>query len=150
MNRPRLIRTLRIAWTTVVGVFSVLLTVLWMRSYSRLDWLRINQPAKSVASLNGRLRFNDVYNLNASPPRRAGSVIARRIATSDKNISLWTADRDTLVATGVGLSIPHWSIVLAAAILTALPWTPVRFSLRSILIAMTLLAALLGVAVCAS
>jgi hypothetical protein len=121
---------------------------LWVRSYSTVDWLRMNQPATSVASLHRRLRFNDVYNLNPQPPpdsmTAAGRVIARRFK-SDK-ISFWTADHNTLIPVGVGRSIPHWPLVLAATLLAALPWISASFSLRTLLIATTLIAILLGTA----
>ena len=148
MDRPRLIRSLRIAVSAVCGILCVLLVVMWVRSYRQLDWLRIKQPAKSVASLNGRLHFNDVYNLNTSPPRSAGSVIARRLNT--RNISLLTAEHDTLVPVGVGRSIPYWPLALATVTLTALPWVPARFSLRTLLIATTLIAVVLGFVVYAT
>ena len=37
MNRPRLIRGLRIAWSVWWGILCVLLIVLWVRSYWWVD-----------------------------------------------------------------------------------------------------------------
>ena len=37
MNRPRLIRGLRIAWSVWWGILCVLLIVLWMNSYRNID-----------------------------------------------------------------------------------------------------------------
>jgi hypothetical protein len=40
--------------------------------------------------------------------------------------------------------IPHWVLVLLSAVFAALPWLPWKFSLRTLLIATTLIAVVLG------
>src|SRR5262245_38892055 len=40
MNRQRLIRVLRIAWSVGFGIFCLLLIALWVRSYSGMETLR--------------------------------------------------------------------------------------------------------------
>jgi hypothetical protein len=42
------------------------------------------------------------------------------------------------------LVVPYWFLVLSSAVLVALPWLNLQFSLRSLLIATTLIAGLLG------
>ena len=42
MDRPRLIRGLRIAWSVVCGILGVLLIVLWVRSYWRVEKLNLS------------------------------------------------------------------------------------------------------------
>src|SRR5262245_10621990 len=44
MNRPRIIRGLRIVWKVACGRLCVLLAVLWVRSYWRTDYLVIVIP----------------------------------------------------------------------------------------------------------
>jgi hypothetical protein len=48
------------------------------------------------------------------------------------------------------LDVPHWFLVLATIGLSALPWLRLRFSLRTLLIATTLVAVVLGLVVWAS
>jgi hypothetical protein len=51
---------------------------------------------------------------------------------------------------GNAVSIPYWPIALTSAILATLPWLRWQFSLRTLLIAMTILAAVLGLIVWAA
>src|SRR5262245_38512210 len=47
-------------------------------------------------------------------------------------------------------TVPYWFLALLAALLTAVPWTRRRFSLRTLLIATTLVAIALGAIVFAT
>ena len=47
-------------------------------------------------------------------------------------------------ASGFAISMPHWIVVLLSATLAALPWIKWRFSLRTLLIGMTLVAVVCG------
>jgi hypothetical protein len=51
---------------------------------------------------------------------------------------------------GTGLVIPYWSLVLVTPLLAVAPWIRWRFSLRTVLIATTLVAVVLGLIVYAS
>jgi hypothetical protein len=144
MDRARFIRRLRIAWMAFFGVLCVLLVVLWVRSYWQLDWLRVKQRAKSVASLEGRLRFNDVFNINPARPQRVGGLMINYF--DGDSISVWSAPRGAVVPVGVGSSIPYWPLVLVTFTLAAVPCLPRRFSLRTLLITTMLVAVLLGLA----
>src|SRR5262245_57793790 len=53
MDRPRLIRGLRIAWSVVWGILCVLLIVLWMRSY----WWVTNIQGPPVAAQTFQCAF---------------------------------------------------------------------------------------------
>src|SRR5262245_48948599 len=58
MDRPRLIRGLRIAWSVWWGILCVLLVVLWVRSYWSLYAVGVRIPnfgAASATSLQGRI-----------------------------------------------------------------------------------------------
>ena len=145
MDRPRRIRGLRIAVSAVCGILCLLLVVLWVRSYWRLDWVRLKQPGKSLASLNGRLLFNDVFNINSGQLRYTGKLPYHQYV--GKSGTLFIARRDAMIPVGVGTSIPYWPLVLALSTLTVGPWIPHRISLRTLLIATTLIAVGLGLIV---
>jgi hypothetical protein len=48
------------------------------------------------------------------------------------------------------LYIPHWFIIAVAGLLAALPWLRWRFSLRTLLIGMTVVAVVLGLVIWAA
>ncbi len=50
----------------------------------------------------------------------------------------------------VGLQFPHWWLVAIAVTFAALPWLSLRFSLRTLLIATTLVAVGLGIIISTS
>jgi hypothetical protein len=53
-------------------------------------------------------------------------------------------------AAGFYIRIPHWSLVLSFGSIGLLSWFPKRFGLRTLLIATTLIAVILGVIVYAA
>lgn len=141
-------RRLRIATSVFVGVVCVALIVLWAMSYK---WLVICQgsiPGKHacvVQSLHGSMA---IYFTQVKLPW----TIAR---TSDDTLpSTSKASRVGLhftfkVRNNPGMltiQMPIWFALLVAGFVAALPWLPIsnRFSLRTLLIAMTLVALMLG------
>lgn len=68
---------------------------------------------------------------------------------ANNRITLWTAPVGALIPVGVGRSLSQWPLVVAALAAAAAPWLPwpARFSLRTLLIATTLAAFILGLAV---
>src|SRR4051812_46663521 len=57
MNRPRLLRALRITWTDTCGIASVLLIALCVRSYWWVDILLVREPSSrfvAIKSVQGR------------------------------------------------------------------------------------------------
>jgi hypothetical protein len=111
------LRKLRIAWSVACGVLCVLLIVLWVQSYS--------QPEMKFLRLttNQGLRFS-----------------------SDGGVAEVTYFDDA-VKGFIPLELPYWAWLLVAAILAVVPWMRIRFSLRTLLIAATLLAVVLGLAI---
>lgn len=62
--------------------------------------------------------------------------------------NLWGFGSHSVEGKSYAIMMPHWFAVLAAATLAALPWLPFkRFSLRTLLIAITAVALVLGLAV---
>jgi hypothetical protein len=142
MDRPRLIRGLRIAWSVWWGILCVLLVVLWARSYRRVDTLD-NLYGYRIAVKQGKLVLGErapqppIFSPRLPPVTRA---VARFLDTM-------APMRVVVVA-----SIPLGILVAIGSLLTAAPWIlPLsrlqRFSLRTLLIATTLVAVVLGVVV---
>jgi hypothetical protein len=135
----------------------VLLTLLWVRSYWRVYTLGLPATANRVFQVTaapGRFLFGPIEK-----PRRwlldhvsaddfrdivvSGDFIteALRPPSYDECLELKFPGHHT---------IPFWAMVFAISILAITPWLPYwpnRFSLRTMLIATTMVAVLLGVAV---
>jgi len=152
-------RKLRIAWSVVSGVACVLLIVMWVRSHWHLDGVAYRHPPRLgvwLVSSNGQLRceierkpdnvaafdgdadayfvFNRPIELDPERGNGNGFLGFRLLGGS-------------LMAIPV---IPHWFAVIvfgAMAVVLGYGSLPWRFSLRTLLIATTLVAVLLGVAV---
>jgi hypothetical protein len=95
----------------------------------------------------GRLLLNDVFNMSTTHPELMQDYSQHTFAGG--RITLWIAPRGALLPVGVGTSISHWPLVAAALAVAAAPWFPWsnRFSVRTLLVATTLAAALMGLAV---
>ena len=140
-------RKLRIAWSVGWGVAAVLLCVLWVRSYLSSDFAlgaMDNNRAFNLNSVLGRLVIVTTdYPPSMTPPSLAygsfGSPID--IYQFDHGFGGFYIERNPGT---LAVVLPYWSFVFAAATLAALPWLPKRFSLRTLLIATTLVAVVLG------
>ena len=135
-------RKLRIAWSVVWCVVAVLLCVLWVRSHWWENW---------VAYRTG----TNVYGVSM----RQGGIRATKIKTTARG---WYVGRvpaddswqwkphsqfDVIERLGVlYIYIPTWFVVAMSVVLASTPWLRFRFSLRTLLIATTLVAVVLGIA----
>ncbi len=148
MNRPRIVRRLRIAWTAFCGIATVLLIVLWVRSYWRNDIIfRVNKSLvlTTIGSSSGR-----TYLIRMD--RSGGSALVAVHETqgwkhsSDEPVKPPRSFEWASTAKKLTVRAPIWFLVILLAVATALPWfgTARRFSLRTLLIAMTLIAVVLG------
>jgi hypothetical protein len=145
-------RKLRIAWSVGCGVLCLLLVVLWLRSYWRVD--KVWRP---TATNNGWM----IWMFNGRVLSRGG------LGFGGKNELQWSLSRPADEAPGdrskpvFGFSfgpryysMPIWFMALISGLLTTapslntlakrIPW-PRRFSLRTLLIATTLIAIILGI-----
>jgi hypothetical protein len=111
--------TFRIAWSVAWGLVAVLLVVLWERSYRSMDAATL-LGEYSLSSIDGRIFFNKPVTLSYIGP------------------ITWAAG---------GLTVPHWVSIALALVTSLVPWLPRRFSLRTLLIATTLFALVLGIIV---
>jgi hypothetical protein len=148
---------LRIVWSVTWGLLAVLLVVLWVRSYWTYDQLSVlqgNGGWSVVVSARGQMRWGNNYFGDYDS---SWSVVSKSV----NNPALITGeclDYPTIPSyRGLILRddynhtyVPHWYAIFAFGTLASIPWLRWRFSLRTLLIAMTLVAAVLGLIVWAS
>lgn len=150
-----MIRKLSIVFSIACGVASLLLLALWMRSYwyedslagpsyrsgslhfhSEAGWLTLTNQARPRGREHWRLASQDIDQRNQQELKMfaSGATIVR------------TPPRFGLVTRPFSRSLqtPHWFPLLLLTALAALPWIAPRFSLRTLLIALTLIAATMG------
>jgi hypothetical protein len=153
-------RKLRIAWSVLWGLACVLLIVLWVRSYWWHDQplVRLSHGYALLGdSMLKRVTFY-LYRFEEEPMPLSVEFTTEAIE-DDVPADLWggpafyvatNADRAGTVRI---LYMPHWFPTLIFATLAILPWARqlrTRFSLRTLLIATTLAAMVLGLAVWAA
>lgn len=146
-------RKLRITWSVVCGVACLLLIVLCVRSYWRMDYVHCPFPGGRtfmIQSIQGRLTLT-AFGFN---PRRTGWLPTGWGRESALMTEVVMPKKYPQFAGGwdqfeVYVMFPHWIAIIGFSGLAAVPWLkwPARFSLRTLLIGMTLLAVGLGWAV---
>jgi hypothetical protein len=140
-------RNLRIAWSIGWGLGCLLLIMLWVRSYWVSEEIdsRIADYPVACESQKGRLRFTHF------PANNNGWDVTYEIKYGSWHYSSHRIYAGLLqFVWGFGddyLNMPHWVFVFAASVAASLPWLRWRFSLRTLLIATTLVAMVLGLAV---
>jgi hypothetical protein len=140
-------RKLRIAWSVVCGIACVLLIALWVRSYGTGDVLneRITKTHAftlvSQQGFCGALLFDPT--VHASPKWGLISVSSPTWQSPSWDFAIHSkSDRY------VQAMVPWWFVVLSVAIMSIItPRLKWRFSLRTLLIATTLVAVVLGLIV---
>jgi hypothetical protein len=152
MNTTMKHRKLRIAWSVAWGIAAVLLCLLWARSYGHLLEVRHwhGYGETRFYSLDGRILFDNVIvrTLNIgftwhSGGEKIGEPYLDEWIVNPQKFRSERSWKWTIVV------FPHWLPVVVCGTFAAIPWTPWipwsnRFSLRTLLIAMTLLAVGLG------
>jgi hypothetical protein len=140
-------RKLRIAWSIVWGLGAMLLVVFWIRSNFWLEEIYV--PIGRSSFLLGISVSNHVgVGFSSSSPSGTWfwappfdinewlALIANDEAHKDRMHTLGL-DNGTLV-------MAYWLPVILSSVIAACPWFPGRFSLRTLLIATTLVAVVLG------
>jgi hypothetical protein len=146
MERPQIIRALRISWTACCVITCFAVVALWVRSYSWSDectlasrlMLRSAYGCVHYMALFSPYSFEDNWNYSS------WSISDDRSKLEVAKNNLFRFERQS---TRPG-SVPYWLVVLLPATLTVVPWIRQlkwRFSLRTLLIAITLVAGLLGI-----
>lgn len=144
-------RKLRIVWSVVWGVACVLMIVLWVRSYYYFD--RLGCPISSYWAFNtdsipghldlGVFRYDNWESPWARQTYPLGELQSHQMVLPNSGLGFygWYEQEH------VGIRLPYWFLTAASAILALAPWLRWRFSLRTLLIAMTLVAVVLGMIV---
>jgi hypothetical protein len=151
-SMPRYLRYLRIGFTAICMIACPLLTALWVRSYwwqDTVSWRCFTPEAIRLDTFPGRFcveTFIDRQETVFFSYSGGGfyQYWGPRYRVSSKQLTEPTAWQMYRGPIGNPLLIPLWLPPLAAAILAALPWLRWRFSLRTLLIAITIIALLLG------
>src|SRR3954447_11081309 len=152
-------RKLRTAWSVIWGLACVLLVVFWVRSYWWRDMVFARNPdvgSTYAASLQGKLRVSlfrehrnsptdfSRWGANSAPAEEMAISLEkspmpkRRCALGFELMNYWNP---------FAFAIPSWFLVPASLLAAVLPWISWRFTLRSLLIATTLVAVVLGLIV---
>jgi hypothetical protein len=149
-------RKLRIAFSALCGATCVLLIALWMRCYSQEEHLQFQAvyptffvhsvPGIFCVGVSGNTIPGVRFKLEVQSYARSEDQMqtVRRIYAKD--VSAWGFGAIHRAKSFV-IFAPHWFYLSLAAIAAALPWLRWRFSLRTLLIAITLVAVLLGTVV---
>ena len=154
-------RYLRIAFSATCLIACVLLIALWVRSYSFLDFCEMNVAhgkTLHIQSVNGRLLL---FGLSFNRGSKVGSFSVGTCAPSPLYNECAVTGAAipgggvsiNVMGTGGGIKIPIWIPVSLAMALASLPWFPWlrwRYSVRTLLIATTLVAVVLGLIVWAT
>jgi hypothetical protein len=147
MNRSRILSLLRTTFSAVCVVICALLITLWVQSNQwRHEVFGIPYPKGTLAivSINGTL---DLHTF----PATANDIFGDRIDSLDDELYGYSNIPSTIGPNGVksspSVAIPHWAALIICSIVGAAPWLPTRFSLRTLLLAMTLIAVGLGLIV---
>ena len=147
-------RQQRFAWSILWAIPCLLLIALSVRSYYVCDYVfRRGKPIvvtaasnptvvkTTVASNAGMAHVIDTL-VPAGPPSH-GWKYGSRDAADSHTILQWMMGPNA----GGGTTHSIWFMAFVCAVISALSWLPWRFSLRTLLIAMTLVAVGLGIVV---
>jgi len=154
-------RNLRIAWSVMSGIACVLIFALWLRGHWARDQLFVRYSASQflwIVSERNTLSFvpRPASNAPVAPHSR---WIFKTARTSAKKSTVGYPDRYGQLPSDSWLRVfyfsnrmeahvPHWMLIAFFSIVGLIPWLPFkRYSLRTLLIATTLVAALLGIIV---
>jgi hypothetical protein len=138
-----MLKCLRIAVTALCLTACMLLIALWVRSYYLIDAFQISFPfmRARIFSETGVVVTWIVHNNNdersfwmTMPLNEVFSLF------STKSVQIEPAN----------IQVPHWILVILSAGFAASPWFPWRYSLRTLLVATTLVAVGLGVILAAT
>jgi hypothetical protein len=151
-------RKLRIAWSVFWGLAAVLLIVLWVRSYWWVDQFvaSFGRYYVGVGVTPGALGVGVGTDTNVEPwtlgePNPAEEWLAAVVLPNGQPYPsrVWGVF-DFNTSDGVNAEAPFWFLILLLSTAATAPWLLRRFSLRTLLIVMTLVAVALGIIVCMS
>jgi hypothetical protein len=145
-------RKLRIAWSVASGVLCLLLAALWVRSYSRYDNVGLRISGNWIVCANSYWGKLELVTLKTRAWRSDPQFHWNsRAANWMPAIPTWYFGPTVFSGPGGMVSLRYWPLILITAALSAMATiTHWQFSLRTLLIVMTLFAVGLGWVVYAS
>src|SRR5262245_34901426 len=120
MNRPKLIRSLRIAWSVAWGLLAVLLCVLWVRSYWwREQFVRIRSSDQRFVSVGWD--YGTVFFLNGNAmPDHLQMFRSDKWHFSHRKTNRSVSGFEKVTKFGdQGIYLPNWFVILLCAVLSA-------------------------------
>jgi hypothetical protein len=145
-------RKLRIAWSLGCGILCLLLIGLWALSYwwmGGVAYLTKNYRERGVSSDLGML---GLYEVRLDSESSSGVYYARQEEAPVQMLRrspfggfecAWTDDQHLI-------RIPAWLVIVGVLMACYAPWLRWRFSLRTLLIGMTVVAVILGLVIWAA
>lgn len=138
-------RKLRIAWSVLWGLLAIVLIAWWVRSYWWVDLVSAPVTKSTnfvLSSMPNGFGFGFVGKSSTVMPTWMSNWTAEWLEVGER------ADRSDFLTYfqlyhGV-VGMPYWFGLLLSATFAAAPWLRWRFSLRTLLIATTLIAVALG------
>jgi hypothetical protein len=150
-------RKLRIAWSVGCGIVCLLVIVLWVRSYWRADQPLIYMPhGYSLMGYSIAGRFSLSFVSYVEDTSDLGFAFhSDEVLESASDIPVFHFHKTVYSAGGWTewtVYMPHWFCIMLSAAAATIPWIrwSNRFSLRTLLIATTLVAVVLGAVVWAA
>jgi hypothetical protein len=149
VDQPLQHRGLRIALSLLCGLLCLLLAALWIRSYTKCDIvyrLDNNSNLTTFGSNNGYAYFiHAIAPYSGAKPAAHGWRIGGDNATNVLAILSWESTPRMSIVT-----LPYRYLLPIVAAFMLLPWIRWRYRLRTLLIATTLIAVVLGLVAAAS
>src|SRR5437868_3407988 len=146
---------LRIAWSVMWGTAALLLCVLWVRSYQKYENVTFRLSGYEIDFRSGRGKA--LYELRRPSSYYSFPGMYRTHPVIEGGLYYGKPQFEILYMHGfapglvdLGLTmsvIPYWLLVPVAVVIATSAWMPGRFSLRTLLIATTLVAVVLGLMV---
>src|SRR3954465_7996842 len=145
-------RKLRIAWSTVCGAVCLLLIALSARSFERCEVISMRTTNSEVTLGSNDCTLYAIRTLPLLLPAKLG-VAAPTVTpagwthTSSKATATLKQVQFDLTPGRELIKLPDWLLLVVSIAATGAPWLGSRFSLRTLLIATTMVAVVLGLAV---
>jgi hypothetical protein len=140
-------RKLRISWSVGWGLLAVLLITLWVRSYWYMDEVRnASSWVTQLASYRGGIHYYRGPTFLSPGDRWLFLVTPHRDIDDDARMT-FALSLGSLLRGHQWLIVPYCFLVAVCGVIAAAPWLRWRFSLRTLLIATTLVAVGLGLIV---
>jgi hypothetical protein len=151
--RPN-IAYLRIAVTALSLTACVLLIALWARSYTWVEAVRTistNGGVIQLVSIPGTLGVGLFKSAEPWSFFRMSTSQWRGVVTKSDSSQLQIRGGRVRNQTVDQVFLPYWVLIILSTVSSVFPWiqSPHRFSLRTLLIATTLVAVVLGIVVAA-